>query len=97
MDVSKSAFLQEHSPLAMVQASRGPLASRFNYRKTFGGCPMVFLGFPRSCAIILSPPKPSVYPSPRIIGKKIMFMLFQLEKVLIIQGSVQWDLEIHYF
>lgn len=42
----------------------------------------------RSGAINLPPPKPSVSPSARIIGKKIMFMLFQLEKVLIIQGPV---------
>lgn len=51
----------------------------------------------RSGAINLAPPKPPVYPSVRIIGKKIMFMLFQLENLLIIQGPVQWDIEIYYF
>lgn len=55
MDISKSAFLQESSPLPTVWASRGPLASQFNYHKTFWGCPMVFLGFTRSCAVNLSP------------------------------------------
>lgn len=55
MDVSKSAFLQGVVLLPTMQAPRGPLASQFNYHKTFCSCLMAFLGFPRSCAINLSP------------------------------------------
>lgn len=50
-DVSKALSSRRAIPLPTVRASRGLLASRFNYHKTFSGCPTVLPDSPRSWAV----------------------------------------------
>lgn len=58
---------------------------------------MVLLGFPRSCAINLLPTETFCISLSQNNWEENYVHVISLEKVLIIQGSVQWDIEIHYF
>lgn len=97
MDVSKSAFLQEGVPLPTVQASRGPLASQFNYHKTFCSCPMVILGFPRSCAINLSPTETFCIFFSQNNWEENYVHVISVGENANNSASGQQDTEIHYF